>query len=278
MNPLELPITSTLVASYVHVGLLRSTCLFLGDAVGRWISMNNCPTIADFANLLGWRDFLNDMYNHLLLDFILPGPVPAINKSGHKHAWPMPIADRREGNTKLPPTTDPHPPTMSIPFPPEDLPEMFSVMKEQEVSSYKVEDYLNPNYQVPRAAPGDLMCMPPDAGPATSSTHSVGTNSSAAGVNEDWRGKICEWSYQVIDHFDYDREIVAVSVHYLDRYLCQRPVNKRTFQLCAMTTLFMACKLYDLNKLRMSAIIELSRGCFTEEHITAMEMSILKCV
>ena len=167
---------------------------------------------------------------------------------------------------------------MSVPFAPEDLPETFVIMRRQEISSYKVEDYLNPNYEVPRAVPGDLMCMPApsDAGPATSSTNSVGTNSSAAGVNEDWRSKICEWSYQVIDHFDYDREIVAVSVHYLDRYLCQRPVNTRTFQLCAMTTLFMACKLYDLNKLRMSAIIELSRGYFTEEQITAMEMSILK--
>ena len=165
----------------------------------------------------------------------------------------------------------------SVPYAPEDLPERFRVMKQQEMTSYKVEDYLNPKYSVPIAdiVKESPMCQPTD-GPLTAATNSVGTNSSSAGVNEDWRSKICEWSYQVIDHFDYDREIVAVSLSYLDRYLCKRPVNKRTFQLVAMTTLYLACKLYDPHKLRMSSLIELSRGYFTEDHITAMEESILK--
>jgi hypothetical protein len=155
---------------------------------------------------------------------------------------------------------------MSNPFAPcpEDLPDMFKAMKQQEISAYKVEDYLDPNYQIPQGES------------ATSSAHSVGTNSSAAGVNEDWRSKICEWSYQVIDHFDYDREIVAVSLSYLDRYLCKRPVNNRTFQLVAMTALYMACKLYEPNKMQVSNLLELCRGYFTEEHIYAMERSILK--
>jgi len=100
-------------------------------------------------------------------------------------------------------------------------------------------------------------------------------NSVNCGVNEDWRSKICEWSYQVIDHFDYDRDIVAVSLNYLDRYLSRCPVNKRTFQLVAMTCLYMACKLYDSRKLCMASFIELSRGYFSEEHMTAMEESIL---
>lgn len=80
----------------------------------------------------------------------------------------------------------------------------------------------------------------------------------------------------MIDHFEYDREIVAVSLNYLDRYLCRRPVNKRTFQLVAMTCLFMACKLYSRDKLRISSLLELSRGYFTEDHVVAMEESILK--
>ena len=231
--------------------------------------MNNCPTIAD---LLGWRDFLDDIYNHPFTGFYTSG-----SRSRHKSGQ-CANADREWKATQncLRQPIPTNQPTMSVPFAPEDLPETFVIMRRQEISSYKVEDYLNPNYQVPRAAPTDLMCMPSDADSTTSSTHSVGTNSSAAGVNEDWRSKICEWSYQVIDHFDYDREIVAVSLSYLDRYLCKRPVNKRTFQLVAMTTLYLACKLYDPNKLRMSSLIELSRGYFTEEHITAMEGSILK--
>ena len=165
---------------------------------------------------------------------------------------------------------------MSVPFAPEDLPERFRVMKSQEATAYKVDDYLNPNYLVPADDRSPMCVASSDQSSAASSSTGTGTNSSAAGVNEDWRSKICEWSYQVIDHFDYDREIVAVSLSYLDRYLCRRPVNKRTFQLVAMTTLYLACKLYDPHKLRMSSLIELSRGYFTEEHITAMEESILK--
>ena len=32
------------------------------------------------------------------------------------------------------------------------------------------------------------------------------------------REKMCEWSYRVCDHFQCDREIVAVSFSYLDRF------------------------------------------------------------
>ena len=210
-------------------------------------------------------------HNHKSVDCFVPSHLNAasINKLSHRASRPKKYHVR--------PVRPRGSPERFVPFAPEDLPDRFQVMKRQEVSAYKVEDYLNPNYQVPRAAPTDLMCMPSsDAESSTSSTYSVGTDSSAAGVNEQWRSRICEWSYQVIDHFDYDREIVAVSLSYLDRYLCKRPVNKRTFQLVAMTTLYLACKLYDPNKLRMSSLIELSRGYFTEEHITAMEGSILK--
>ena len=182
---------------------------------------------------------------------------------------------------------------LSLPFAPVDLPERFRAMKEQETTAYKVEDYLDPNYkyempmysfshdlnvvlvgkiQMPTAnVDGDVDA---DAEPATSSS-----NPSIVGNNESWRSHICEWLYQVIDHFDYDRETVAISMNYLDRYLCKRPVNKRTFQLLAMTSLYLACKVYHQNdgsKLRMSSLIKMGRGNFTEEHITAMEGSILK--
>lgn len=56
----------------------------------------------------------------------------------------------------------------------------------------------------------------------------------------------------------------------------RQTVNKRTFQLVAMTSLYLACKLYGPDKIRMSSLLELGRGYFTEEHIEAMEMSILK--
>lgn len=90
-----------------------------------------------------------------------------------------------------------------------------------------------------------------------------------------WREKICEWTFQIVDHFDINREIASISLNYLDRYLGKRTVNRKMFQLAAMTSLYLAIKLYEPAPLRMSSFIELSRGYFKTEHIALMESSIL---
>lgn len=185
---------------------------------------------------------------------------------------------------------------MAIPLAPEDLLDIIQTLKKQETSAYRVLDYLNPNDPLPHHADRECRtCQPAAAATHTehsnskhsasdadsSLAYSTSTGSSShSGVNEDWRSKICEWSYQVIDHFDYDREIVAVSLHYLDRYLCRRSVDKRTFQLVSMTCLHTACKLYSPRRqqLSMASLIQLSRGYFTEEQIFATERSILAYV
>lgn len=183
---------------------------------------------------------------------------------------------------------------MAAPLAPEDLLDIIQVLKKQEISAYRVLDYLNPKDEpLPHDDLTTCACQPAAAAAEAATAdadHSVSVSvdspldysistasSSPTDVNEEWRSKICEWSYQVIDHFDYDREIVAVSLHYLDRYLCRRSVDKRTFQLVAMTCLYMACKLYSPRHqpLSMDSLMQLSRGYFTEEHIEAMEGSIL---
>ena len=181
---------------------------------------------------------------------------------------------------------------MAVPFPPEDLLDAIQALKDKEETAYRVLDYL---YGPPRddrisvGATASASAFESASSADFSLAYSVGTSSSpttttnnssktTGGVNEDWRSKICEWSYQVIDHLDYDREIVAVSMHYLDRYLAKRTVDKRTFQLLAMTTLHLATKLYSPRHQQLSIHIlrNLSRGYFDEEHITAMEQSILR--
>lgn len=180
---------------------------------------------------------------------------------------------------------------MAIPLAPEDLLDIIQTLKKQETSDYRVLDYLNPNAPLPhdddRAC---RMCRPAAAATRTehsasdaesSLAYSTSTGSSShSGVNEDWRSKIVEWSYQVIDHLDYDREIVAVALHYLDRYLCRRSVDKRTFQLVSMTCLHTACKIYSLRRQQLStaSLMQLSRGYFTEDQIFATERSILAYV
>ena len=105
----------------------------------------------------------------------------------------------------------------------------------------------------------------------------------------EWRQRMAEWSYQVVDHFGYDREVVALSMSFLDRYLSSGSVEKinstSTFQLLAVSTLFLSCKLHcnvssdcfhpQQGPLRVSTLVELSRGLFIPEQVEATEMLIL---
>ena len=118
----------------------------------------------------------------------------------------------------------------------------------------------------------------------------------------EWRRKICQWSFKVIDHFRLDREVVSCALNIFDRYLaskpvslsfgdscpcpsCQRSIDSRCFQLTAMTSLYLAMKVYSDNsdeamspyrRLRLTSFVELSRGQFCAADITAMEEAILK--
>jgi predicted metal-binding protein len=117
----------------------------------------------------------------------------------------------------------------------------------------------------------------------------------------EWRRKITQWSFKVIDHFKIDREVVSTAMNILDRYLavgtanhyggdicpcpaCQNTVDSRTFQLAAMTTLYLAMKASDsvddhstsCRKLRLDSFVELSRGQFCAEDILAMERAVLQ--
>lgn len=155
-----------------------------------------------------------------------------------------------------------------------ELLERMEVMFQQEENSYKTVDYLAPEYQSMLTSRCDVNRteMMNDGKNGEASLSSTSTS----GINDIWREKICEWSYQVIDHFDFSREVVSVSIHYLDRFLATRSCNKKEFQLSAMTTLFLAIKLYEPGKLSMHSMIELSRGYFQVEQMIAMEMAILR--
>ena len=133
-------------------------------------------------------------------------------------------------------------------------------MRTTEATRYAVPDYLA----------ADLQARLRDARP------SVGDD----GGEEDrlcaaWREKICEWCYEVVDHFDFDRQTAEVALNFLDRYLAARAVDRRAFQLAAVTSLYLAAKLCQPARLRVASLVELSRGNFTAEHITTMEDDLL---
>lgn len=90
------------------------------------------------------------------------------------------------------------------------------------------------------------------------------------------REKMCEWSYRVCDHFHTGREVVAISFSYLDRFMDKYSCDRTTFKLAAMTTLYMATKIFNSRQITICSLAELSRGEFEMSHIAEMETIILQ--
>uniref|UniRef100_A0A7S1YBZ9 Cyclin C-terminal domain-containing protein n=1 Tax=Grammatophora oceanica TaxID=210454 RepID=A0A7S1YBZ9_9STRA len=94
---------------------------------------------------------------------------------------------------------------------------------------------------------------------------------------------MCEWCYQVVDFCRFRRETVSIGMSYLDRYV-SRPeasivlMDRKTYQLAAMTTLYMAIKLHEPLEMETSLLADLSRGCYSEMEIAEMECKILKAL
>lgn len=151
------------------------------------------------------------------------------------------------------------------------------------------------------------------------SQYVVETQCSAAEREQhsEWRGKICEWCYRVIDHYQYDREVVSIAMDYFDRFIFKQDHHmckdfikgegnstpSQTYQLAAMTSLYIAIKLhaevgidscefnirsdqpqtsqvdhvqpYNKAALRLQSYVKLSRGQFNEHDILRVEEQIL---
>jgi Cyclin, N-terminal domain/Cyclin, C-terminal domain len=98
-------------------------------------------------------------------------------------------------------------------------------------------------------------------------------------IDDFCREQIVEWSFRVVDYFRIDREVVAVSVSLLDRFLAVCECDRSTFKLAATTTLHLAVKLLHPCKLSELGILsDLSRGEFDMNDVAIMERHILQAL
>jgi Cyclin, N-terminal domain len=96
-------------------------------------------------------------------------------------------------------------------------------------------------------------------------------------IDEFCREQIVEWSFRVVDYFRIDREVVAVSMSFLDRFLSTCRCDRTSFKLAATTTLHLAVKLlYPCKLADLGILSDLSRGEFDMKDVCAMESHILQ--
>lgn len=104
----------------------------------------------------------------------------------------------------------------------------------------------------------------------------VGVN---ARIDEYCREQIVEWSFRVVDYFRIDREVVAVSLSFLDRFLAHCRCDRTSFKLAATTTLHLAVKLlYPCKLADLGILSDLSRGEFDMRDVSDMEAHILSAL
>ena len=146
----------------------------------------------------------------------------------------------------------------------DDLEDILHIMMKQDESpSYKCRDYLL-RRKVEQKEAGQ------NGDNSRSSTPTL-----LSEVDTLCREKMCEWAYRVVDHFQASREIVAIAFCYLDIFLGRCCCDRSAFKLAAMTSIYMATKIFNSREISMSSLAELSRGEFDIAHISQMEGIIL---
>jgi len=101
-----------------------------------------------------------------------------------------------------------------------------------------------------------------------------------------WRRQIVEWMYVLIKHCKLKHEATAAAVYYLDAaVMCSSSsslVNSpRDYQLCAMTALYLALKVFDsptMRVVKLSCLVKLGNGEFTEDDIIKKEHDLVRAL
>lgn len=145
----------------------------------------------------------------------------------------------------------------------DDMVDRLHVMISQEREDYRCQDYLARRKMDDLSIDSPLM---PLDGPTVYNDE----------LDAICREKMCEWTFRVCDHFHANREIVAISLSFLDRFVDKCCCDRTAFKLAAMTTLYIATKIYNAKEISMSSLAELSRGEFDMSHIAEMERVILQ--
>lgn len=119
-------------------------------------------------------------------------------------------------------------------------------------------------------------------------THNNSYQNTSECVTEEYRHKVCDWAYKIVDCQGFDREVVSIAMNYLDRMssitaiTTKGPVTTNFYRLVALSSLYLAIKLHgevdvsmadNPRMIEVEAFSRLSR--FPVQTIESMECDIL---
>ena len=107
------------------------------------------------------------------------------------------------------------------------------------------------------------------------------------------RRKMCEWAFNVVDYFDFSRDLVSISLNHVDRFMeivleSDGRTCKKRFQSISVTSLYLTLKLQgmssgridlDSGKKRLLSIktfVGLSRGILSMKSLEEEERIMMK--
>lgn len=156
--------------------------------------------------------------------------------------------------------------------------ESLSAMMEKEQTIYMSRDYLNQDHHHRH----------PSSSTSSSSPKLVANNTIQ--ITESDRLKLVDWCYNVVDQLEFDREIVAMTMELVDRFLSTPSNNnnnniatirkqilqdRRQYQLLAISSLYLTIKTTAKVVLGSEFFSALSHNSYTIQEIEDMEYTIL---
>ena len=159
----------------------------------------------------------------------------------------------------------------------DDALDSLSVMTKQEVCYYHVGDYMNRRR---KRGIHETMSSSSSSSLSSSSSCSITTQQTDTEtqllVDPTFRGKMCEWCYRLCDHYGTNREIVAFTLSFVDRFMDQCCYcDRSTFKLLTMTSMYIATKMMNMKSLRIESLVTMCRNEYQTKHFIQMEKLIL---